>query len=322
MGRRARQARGLGGSVDGDGELREFLADIREAEADARDAAADARDETAGALDAAARDLRARAARDRTSAGRRRREWVDGLDPSVRRALYPVAARFADLAGELYGVRDLRNVVDRVVRGAQRLFAGADAVSLATGGKDGYSTTSVTDPLAAELDAVQFRTGRGPVLDAVRVPGVGLAFAADLDAGGPWPELASVARERGVRGVLSVALFPTVEPPRLGALTFYSRTAGALADADHDVAVVLAAYAGTALAAVSALEAADQDAEHFRRALDHRDVIGQAKGILMERRGLTAEEAFRVLSETSQQLNVKLRDLAAQVVDGAVRPES
>jgi hypothetical protein len=264
--------------------------------------------------------VRARAARDRSSAGQRHREWVDGLDPSVRRTLYPVATRFADLAGELYGMRDLRDVVDRVVHGARRLVDAADAVSLATGGEDGYATTSVTDPLAAELDAVQFRTGRGPVLDAVREPGVGLAFAADLDAG-PWPELAAVARERGVRGVLSVALFPTVEPPRLGALTFYSRTAGGLADADHDTAIVLAAYAGTALAAVSVLEGADRDAEHFRRALDHRDVIGQAKGILMERRGLTAEEAFTVLSDTSQQLNVKLRDLAVRVADGDALPD-
>jgi ANTAR domain-containing protein len=303
--------------VDSEGEFREFLADIREAEADARDAAADARDDAVGALDAAAQDLRARAARDRTSAGRRRRDWVDGLDPTVRRELYPVAAQFADLAGELYGLRDLRDVVDRVVRGALRLVDGADAVSLAAGSGDGYITASATDPLAAELDAVQFGTGRGPVLEAVRVPGVGLAFAADLDAAGPWPELAVAARARGVRGVLSVALFPTGGPPRLGALTFYAREAGALVETDHDTAIVLAAYAGTALAAVGALESADQDAEHLRRALDARDVIGQAKGILMERRGLSAEQAFGVLSETSQQLNVKVRDLAEQVAEGA-----
>lgn len=303
--------------MDGWGERREFLADIREAEADAREADEDAREEAAGLLDPAALDHRRVATRVRTDAGARRREWVDGLEPSARRAMYPMAAEFADLAGELFGVRELRGVVDRVVNGAARLVDGADAVSLAVQAGDGYTTTSVTDPVAAELDAAQFRTGQGPVLEAVRVPGVGLAFAADLHADGSWPEFAAEAGVRGVRGVLSVALFPTGGPPRLGALTFYSREVGGLSEVDHDIAVILAAYAGTALAAVSALESADEQAGHLRRALDHRDVIGQAKGILMERRGLSAEQAFDVLSETSQQLNVKVRDLAEQVADTA-----
>ena len=305
----------------GEGEWREFVADAREAEADARESEADARDEAAGALEQAALRRRKLAAARRADAARRRREWVDGLDPDVRRALYPVAARFADLAGELFGVRDLRGVLERVVRGARGLLEGADAVSIAaeTGGRLG--SIAATDAVASELDEVQFRASRGPTLDAVRVPGVGLAFAADLGAGTPWVEFARAAGRQGVHSVLSVALFPTGEPPRAGALTFYSRAVGGLADTDHDIAIILAAYAGSALAAVSALESADDGAQHLRRALDHRDVIGQAKGILMERRGLTAEEAFQVLSDTSQRLNVKLRDVAADVADSAGHPD-
>ena len=56
---------------------------------------------------------------------------------------------------------------------------------------------------------------------------------------------------------------------------------------------------------------AELDGAQLRQALDTRDVIGQAKGILMERRGITADEAFDVLRTTSQSLNIKLTDLAA-----------
>jgi AmiR/NasT family two-component response regulator len=48
----------------------------------------------------------------------------------------------------------------------------------------------------------------------------------------------------------------------------------------------------------------------LRRALDSRDVIGQAKGILMHRRGISAEQAFDLLRRSSQDLNVKLAELA------------
>ena len=50
-------------------------------------------------------------------------------------------------------------------------------------------------------------------------------------------------------------------------------------------------------------------------ALQSRDVIGQAKGILMERRGLDAGQAFDVLRSASQDLNVKLTEIAATLVE-------
>jgi AmiR/NasT family two-component response regulator len=52
----------------------------------------------------------------------------------------------------------------------------------------------------------------------------------------------------------------------------------------------------------------------FQQALESRDVIGQAKGILMERENVTAEQAFEMLRTSSQHLNLKLRDVAAMVV--------
>lgn len=61
--------------------------------------------------------------------------------------------------------------------------------------------------------------------------------------------------------------------------------------------------------------------DNLRRALESRDLIGQAKGILMSQHRLTAEAAFELLRRTSQARNVKLREIAAQIVDTGASPE-
>ena len=71
------------------------------------------------------------------------------------------------------------------------------------------------------------------------------------------------------------------------------------------------------------LTAADHDqAEHLRQALASREVIGQAQGILIERERITADQAFDLLRRASQHLNVKLREVAQDVVDTGVAPPS
>ncbi|OUM41814.1 ANTAR domain-containing protein [Arthrobacter sedimenti] len=54
--------------------------------------------------------------------------------------------------------------------------------------------------------------------------------------------------------------------------------------------------------------------EHLTIALQSRDVIGQAKGILMERYGLTGEQAFELLTVTSSNTNTKLLQVAVELV--------
>jgi AmiR/NasT family two-component response regulator len=58
----------------------------------------------------------------------------------------------------------------------------------------------------------------------------------------------------------------------------------------------------------------------MEEALQSRDLIGQAKGILMAREGITADQAFDMLRRASQRLNVKLRDVAGGIVDRSGAP--
>ena len=64
--------------------------------------------------------------------------------------------------------------------------------------------------------------------------------------------------------------------------------------------------------AAVALAGAQQD-EQMQKALQGRDVIGQAKGILMAQQGVSADEAFDILRRASQRMNIKLRELAERV---------
>jgi GAF domain-containing protein len=141
--------------------------------------------------------------------------------------------------------------------------------------------------------------------------GPAVALSGDLDAETAWPKFAPAALAYGCASIVSTALLPDTRQPRLsGALTVYSRQRGGLTSADRDIALLLATHASLALATTHAVTTAELRVAHLRKAIESRDVIGQAKGILMQRRGISADEAFGVLRRTSQDLNVKLADLA------------
>jgi hypothetical protein len=226
-----------------------------------------------------------------------------------------VATEFATLAGTLLEASTVGEVLVRVVEAARHAVAGADIVSV-TLREDGgrFSTPVETDPLGRILDELQYELDEGPCVEATRTPGQGLTSSSNLVAGLEFPRWGPAAAEAGVHSVVAVGLFPGQGPPRMGALNVYSREPGGLDTADRDIAVVLAAHASVALAATKANTAAEMEAAQLRAALRSRDVIGQAKGVLMERRGIGADEAFDVLRAASQSLNVKLVTVAETLV--------
>ncbi len=239
----------------------------------------------------------------------------DGSVDDLAAAVGPLAEQFVRLAENLAGAGTVRGVLARVCEAALTAVPGADLVSVTLGADDGFHTPVETDPLASRLDELQYRFDEGPCVSATMTPGMGVTFSADLAAGREYPRFGPAAARLGAGSVLSVGLFPHGAAPRYGALNVYSRVAGGLDELDRDLAVVLAAHASTALGATMAHTAAELELAQLRRAISSRDVIGQAKGILMERRGVSADEAFDVLRRTSQALNVKLAQVAQTLVD-------
>jgi GAF domain-containing protein len=199
----------------------------------------------------------------------------------------------------------LQRIVDLV---AQAMPAGSE-VSLTLVRGDRPTTAAFTGPLAEDLDETQYERGYGPCLEAA--VGGHITEIADARAEDRWPEYVPTFLERGT---LSALAAPVPAAHLSAGLNVYARTAQAFSDDDRSALVSFAAYAGAALTNMDALQDARDLAENLKKAMEFRSVIEQAKGILMERHKLTAEQAFRLLTESSMQTNRKLRDIAEDLV--------
>ena len=98
-----------------------------------------------------------------------------------------------------------------------------------------------------------------------------------------------------------------VDSDNLGALNLYSTHANAFNDESEHIGLLFAAHAAVAYAAV-------HRQDYLHQAMETRDLIGQAKGILMERHHITGDRAFLALTRISQDTNRRLRDVAAELV--------
>jgi ANTAR domain len=256
--------------------------------------------------------LRQRAAVDRAEASGRAASFIpDAYGPRLR-------AEFMDLTRNMFASQQLSDVADRALRFGLECLPDyvAAGVTIVQGG---LSTVRIaTDPVAEKLDALQIESGQGPTFEALGSPEP--VHAASFAA---WPDLAVVTTELGVEGALAYGL----SVPRdgtwhpLGTLTFYADAASAL---DHDVVdlgSIIAAY----LAVAAELDRDRTDLSRreaaLHRALSSRDVIGQAKGMLMERQHIPAGEAFDILRRTSQRLNLRLQEVAAQLAETGEVPQ-
>jgi len=243
------------------------------------------------------------------------REWEHDKERFVAdrgSSVGPLAQQFAELTRSLLDATTVEDVLTQVVRAATGLLPAADLVSVTLRDADGRFHTPVrTDLVADRLDELQYELDEGPCHDAALPDGPAMARSLDLRSTDLWPKWAPAASRLGAAAVLSTALLPNAIPPqRSGALNIYSRQPHGLGDVDVDQALLLATHASLALARTEAVTRAELQEAQLRQAIDSRDVIGQAKGIIMARRGVPAGEAFEILRRTSQELNVKLVELA------------
>jgi hypothetical protein len=228
----------------------------------------------------------------------------------------PLGLQFAALTRALLDTTPtVGGVLKEIVETARQVVPGADLVSVTLREPDGTFHTPVeTDAIAVELDRLQYESRHGPCVEAARPDGPAIGGSADLANDPRWPVFGPGAAAHGFHSVLATALLPDARPPRLsGALNIYSRRRGGFDSAAIDIALLLATHGSLALAHTRDVAAAALETAHLRKAIDSRDVIGQAKGILMLRRGVTAEEAFGILRRASQELNIKLADLARTI---------
>jgi transcriptional regulator with GAF, ATPase, and Fis domain len=212
--------------------------------------------------------------------------------------------RLGELAQSLQGRGDTKARLDEVAAAATRLIPGAQhaSISIVTARRE-VTAEHASSELARAVDEVQTEVEQGPGLETiyeqrtVRVP--------DMRTESRWPDFARRAHAFGVGSMLSFRLF--VQGDDLGALNLFSREIDAFDEESEQVGIVFASHAALALAHARKIE-------NLSLALDNRDVIGQAKGILMERYGLVGEQVFDVLLRLSRSGNRNLSDLARELV--------
>ncbi len=218
---------------------------------------------------------------------------------------------FARLSQLVYTGTTFEEVFQHLVDLAPAVVAGCDHASLMLSGKEGYTTAASSDEVAQTVDALEREVGEGPCVDAIEEePG---QIDADLAQHSSWPRLAGrVLAETPVRGMAGFRIM--VEGRKVGALNLFSDTPDAIL-AGADEAAVLAAFASVALRAVADQERVDS----LLLGLESNREVGKAIGLLMSAHGIGSEEAFELLRKASNDMNIKLKDVAREVVDNAER---
>jgi hypothetical protein len=208
------------------------------------------------------------------------------------------------------GLGTTEEVLTRIVEVAAARVPGADGAGITQTDHGRVTSRAPSADWVADLDAAQAELTEGPCVDAGHRDEPTHVEAIDLDEETRWPRWRPRARAAGVRAMLSYAMGPPDAP--VGSLNVYSFTPGAFTEGGRVTLEVFALQAAIALYGATRAEGLDI-------ALAGRDRIGQAKGILMERHGVDGDRAFRMLVEASQQSNIKLRDVAAWLLDEHAR---
>jgi GAF domain-containing protein len=223
-----------------------------------------------------------------------------------------VARELARMAERIQGAPDSVHTAEEVVLYAREQL-GADHAGITLIRRGGrLQTVAPTNQLVEEADRLQYDLDEGPCHDSAW-EGKTLV-AQDLAADPRWPAWAPRAVALGIGSALGVELLNKAEDRRLGSVNLYWERPRVFAAEEIELAHLISRHA--ALALVASL-----NTEGLRMALEGRKRIGQAQGILMERHGLTEDQAFAVLKRYSQDNNVKLRDLAAHLVETHQLPD-
>jgi GAF domain-containing protein len=220
------------------------------------------------------------------------------------------AAFFARISGELMEEKAEPTTLHRIVERAVAVVPGCDHAGISMRKRrHKVETVATTSGVAEACDALQYELDEGPCVDAIWEEPTYLV--ADTANDPRWPSWGPRVAEHGVGSVLSIRLATRTET--LGALNLYANAVNGYSADDVDLALIYAQHAANAMSVamlVSGLQAA----------VDSRHEIGIAQGILMANHDLTMEQSFEVLRRYSSHANVKLREVAAHVVETGALP--
>jgi GAF domain-containing protein len=205
---------------------------------------------------------------------------------------------------------DLQELLHRLI-GHTSALTDSDGAGVMLDGRKALGFASASDGDVVEVEFTQDRIDAGPCHDAFT--NNQMTVVDDLEATEKWGEYRDRALQLGFRAVLGVPM--NAGDHTIGVLDIYRKAAGPWSPSDLYTAEVLGSMAAGYVLHANQLRAQYDLSDQLQEALESRDVIGQAKGILMAHHHVDANRAFGMLRSFSQDPNIKLRDVAAQLVE-------
>jgi len=225
---------------------------------------------------------------------------------------------FADallrMSGVLLTRESVNTVVELVTTLAGATLPGTTGAGVSLVNQAGKRTTAASDPLVEQADSEQYELDEGPCLSAARERAV--IRIDDLQSERRWPRWRAAVARLELRSVLSAPLIAGDEA--IGAIKVYSREVAAYDERGEHLLTLFARQAAILLANMQSLQDAQQLSAQLKVALASRDMIGQAKGVLIAQGAPDEEAAFGMLVSASQRSNVKLHEVAGQIVAAVV----
>lgn len=172
-------------------------------------------------------------------------------------------------------------------------------------------TVARSDDNALPLDESQYRAGDGPCLSSIREQTI--VHLPDLTQDNRWPAFTEAARTAGVGSSLSVPLILEGEA-RAGLNLYSTRSHGFTAD-DISLVETYSYHASKALRLAVRISQLAEAKAHLLAAMEARTTIDLAAGAIMAQNRCNQETAMKILKIASSSRNIKLRDVAASVVD-------
>ena len=216
---------------------------------------------------------------------------------------------FRSMAEVVYAGDSYDSIYESLCHAAVELVDGCDHASLMVRQRGRVATVASSDSTAGRIDELERERGEGPCIDALDDDEPDQHLCADLSTGCRWPGLAAeIMAETEVRGMAGFRL--RQDGQKVGALNVFSDTPGGLDAHSLDQASMLTAFAAISLSALDRGE----EAATLRRGLESNREIGKAIGLLMALHGIGDEQAFEMLAKVSQEMNVKVAQVAAQVI--------
>ena len=216
----------------------------------------------------------------------------------------------AELQELLLATEDITRFLEELATLAAKVLPGDLSCGITMRRGRAAMTVASSDTRASQVDEIQYGHHQGPCLHALSSGQV--VVVDDLAQDDRWGPYQMPALGHGVRSSLSLPL--RTEDQVIGAMNIYATRSHAFGPPAQLAAGQFADEASRALALAVRLAEQTEMSEHLQRALVSRAVIDQALGIVMGQNRCTVDEAFDVLRSISQNRNVKLHTIAAEII--------